>query len=88
MAESNSPINHPAASRRGINIITSHRRRPVSTNEPLDSGIRRNDDIRSKLRGIEPSEIQAMRGGIGLLVGFYPLFQSQDSCLRLQHFPA
>ena len=30
--------------------ITSHRRKPVSTNEPLDSGMRRNDDIRSKLQ--------------------------------------
>jgi hypothetical protein len=34
----------------GINSITSHRRKPVSTNESLDSGMRRNDDIRSKLQ--------------------------------------
>ena len=36
--------------------MLSHRRRPVSTNEPLDSGMRRNDDIRSKLRGTQPAE--------------------------------
>jgi CheY-like chemotaxis protein len=30
----------------------------VSTTEALDSGFRRNDDIRSKLQGIEPSEIK------------------------------
>ncbi|MDP3981420.1 MAG: hypothetical protein Q8Q33_08420, partial [Chlamydiota bacterium] len=29
--------------------------RPVSTNERLDSGLRRNDDVRSKLRGIKPA---------------------------------
>jgi hypothetical protein len=45
-------INYPVASGRVINSITSHRRRPVSTNEPLDSGMRRNDDIRSKLHDI------------------------------------
>jgi hypothetical protein len=47
----------PAASGRGIKIIASHRRRPVSTYEPLDSGLRRNDNIRSKLRGIEPEKM-------------------------------
>jgi RimJ/RimL family protein N-acetyltransferase len=47
----------PAASGGGITSITSHRRKPVSTNEPLDSGMRRNDDIRGKLQGIQPAEI-------------------------------
>ena len=53
------PINYPAASGRNINSITSHRRKPVSTNGPLDSGMRRNDDIRRKLRGIQPAEIES-----------------------------
>jgi hypothetical protein len=41
----------PAASGLGIKIIASHRRRPVSTYEALDSG------LRSKLPGIEPEKM-------------------------------
>lgn len=35
-----------------INIVTSHRRMPVSTFKPLDSGMRRNDGIRNLLQKI------------------------------------
>jgi hypothetical protein len=65
-------INYPAASDRGINSTTSHRRKPVSTNEPLDSGMRRNDGISSNLRGIQPAEIKVHRElDPGLLESLY-----------------
>jgi hypothetical protein len=56
-------LNYLAASDRRLNSITSHRRKPVSTNEPLDSGTCRNDDIRSKLlvANYSRSELQSQQ---------------------------
>ncbi len=54
-------INDPAASWRDINVTPA--KADVQGFQPLDSGVRQNDGIRSKLRGIEPIEIKISTPG-------------------------